>query len=71
VTECITDGQTVDVFQSYNLDYYRNLRLLTVCMSNLHGHILQLYTRNRHSKYSVKCRDALWNITYILPRCLL
>lgn len=30
VTECITDGQKVEAFQSYNLDYYRNLRLLTV-----------------------------------------
>ena len=30
VTECITDGQTVEVFQSYNLDYYRNMRLIEV-----------------------------------------
>ena len=30
VTECITEGEKIKVYQSYNLDYYRNLRLLTV-----------------------------------------
>ncbi|XP_053395614.1 uncharacterized protein LOC123525863 [Mercenaria mercenaria] len=29
VTECITEREKIQVYQSYNLDYYRNMRLLT------------------------------------------